>query len=260
MLRTAIGLVDRQSTITEFFLTWVYSNTDDIQANLHYLDYLRRKKQRDNARQAGKSPQPSPMEGVKQDFLVDGLDQTIGSGIPLELAAATDAEVAAKVASARARLEQVGLEKAPSTWWTQLCDAVPSRSLLQVLLALESRKASIGDLYRVWVYANTEDLAAVFDYLDYHRLKKAAEATARERAQAKADQQTDQARLEATTLASMLLAKFTQSNEPPPQLDAHQRRLLRDHPPVGWSDAESRWLEGLVGEPDPDHNGHQDDD
>ena len=33
----------RSATITELFRTWLVSNTDDIQANLHYLDYLRRK-------------------------------------------------------------------------------------------------------------------------------------------------------------------------------------------------------------------------
>jgi len=34
----------RGATITEFFLAYVYSNTDNIQANLHYLDYTRLKK------------------------------------------------------------------------------------------------------------------------------------------------------------------------------------------------------------------------
>jgi len=33
----------RSATITEFFLAYVYSNTDNIQANLHYLDYMRLK-------------------------------------------------------------------------------------------------------------------------------------------------------------------------------------------------------------------------
>ncbi|MFM7163688.1 MAG: AAA family ATPase [Planctomycetaceae bacterium] len=45
MHRLAQELKLRQSSITEFFLAYVYSNTDNIQANLHYLDYLRLKKQ-----------------------------------------------------------------------------------------------------------------------------------------------------------------------------------------------------------------------
>ncbi len=33
----------RSATISEFFLAYVYSNTDNIQANLHYLDFMRLK-------------------------------------------------------------------------------------------------------------------------------------------------------------------------------------------------------------------------
>ncbi|MFN8547434.1 MAG: AAA family ATPase [Candidatus Eisenbacteria bacterium] len=45
VLRLCEELRNRQATITEFFLAYVYSNTDNIQANLHYLDYTRLKKQ-----------------------------------------------------------------------------------------------------------------------------------------------------------------------------------------------------------------------
>lgn len=45
VLRLAEELLIRKATITEFFLAYVYSNTDNIQANLHYLDYTRLKKE-----------------------------------------------------------------------------------------------------------------------------------------------------------------------------------------------------------------------
>ncbi len=45
VLRLAEELAVRKATITEFFLAYVYSNTDNIQANLHYLDYTRLKKE-----------------------------------------------------------------------------------------------------------------------------------------------------------------------------------------------------------------------
>ena len=45
VLRLAEELRNRRATITEFFLAYVYSNTDNIQANLHYLDYTRLKKE-----------------------------------------------------------------------------------------------------------------------------------------------------------------------------------------------------------------------
>jgi CobQ/CobB/MinD/ParA family nucleotide binding protein len=45
VLRLAEELLFRKATITEFFLAYVYSNTDNIQANLHYMDYTRLKKE-----------------------------------------------------------------------------------------------------------------------------------------------------------------------------------------------------------------------
>jgi serine/threonine-protein kinase len=45
ILRLAEELAVRKATITEFFLAYVYSNTDNIQANLSYLDYNRIKKE-----------------------------------------------------------------------------------------------------------------------------------------------------------------------------------------------------------------------
>jgi hypothetical protein len=44
ILRLAEELQERNATITDFFLSYVYSNTDNIQANLHYLDYSRLRK------------------------------------------------------------------------------------------------------------------------------------------------------------------------------------------------------------------------
>jgi ATP-dependent Clp protease ATP-binding subunit ClpX len=43
IFRLAEELRNRNATIAEFFLAFVYSNTDNIQANLHYLDYKRLK-------------------------------------------------------------------------------------------------------------------------------------------------------------------------------------------------------------------------
>lgn len=44
VLRLAEELQERKATVTDFFLSYVYSNTDNIQANLHYLDYKRLRK------------------------------------------------------------------------------------------------------------------------------------------------------------------------------------------------------------------------
>ena len=50
ILRLAEELASRNATVTEFFLAYVYSNTDSIQANLLYLDYTRLKKEHDRTR------------------------------------------------------------------------------------------------------------------------------------------------------------------------------------------------------------------
>ncbi len=50
VLRLAEELLNRKATVTEFFLAYVYSNTDNIQANLHYLDYTRLKKEEERKR------------------------------------------------------------------------------------------------------------------------------------------------------------------------------------------------------------------
>lgn len=44
VVRLAEELKARRATVTDFFIAFVYSNTDNIQANLHYLDYTRLKR------------------------------------------------------------------------------------------------------------------------------------------------------------------------------------------------------------------------
>ena len=45
VLRLAEELANRKATITEFYLAYLYSGTDNIQANLCFLDYTRLKKE-----------------------------------------------------------------------------------------------------------------------------------------------------------------------------------------------------------------------
>lgn len=64
VLRLTEELANRKATITEFFLAYVYSNTDNIQANLCYLDYTRLKKEEEKkkreAAQKAKEAQSQP--------------------------------------------------------------------------------------------------------------------------------------------------------------------------------------------------------
>lgn len=52
VLRLARELASRSASITEFFLAYVYSNTDNIEANLYYLDYTRLKKEEERKKRA----------------------------------------------------------------------------------------------------------------------------------------------------------------------------------------------------------------
>jgi len=57
VLRLAEELAVRKANITDFFMAYVYSNTDNIQANLSYLDYTRLKKaEEDKKRKASQVP------------------------------------------------------------------------------------------------------------------------------------------------------------------------------------------------------------
>ena len=49
VLKVAQEIVDREATITDFFLAYVYSNTDNIQATLAYLDYTMHMKTAESA-------------------------------------------------------------------------------------------------------------------------------------------------------------------------------------------------------------------
>ncbi len=67
VLRLAEELLMRSATVTEFFLAYVYSNTQNIQANLHYLDYQRLKK-RDEERRKLEREAPEPTEPSDADL------------------------------------------------------------------------------------------------------------------------------------------------------------------------------------------------
>ncbi|WP_158633466.1 type IV secretion system DNA-binding domain-containing protein [Tautonia sociabilis] len=63
VLRLAEELAGRKSTITEFFLAYVDSRTNNLQANLHYLDFMRLKREEEEQkRKAREQSSPKPRE------------------------------------------------------------------------------------------------------------------------------------------------------------------------------------------------------
>jgi len=107
VLRLAEELAARKATITEFFIAYVYSNTDNITANLHYLDYTRLKKEEEakKKRQAAKAAQPikegaSPAAGSAKERPVLDPDAPMGFEVVLTSYGRTRLEVIKVVKSA----------------------------------------------------------------------------------------------------------------------------------------------------------------
>lgn len=65
--RLAAELAVRDATITEFFLAYVYSNTDNIQANLDYLDYSRLKKKEEAKKREASAKTQEAKEKQEQE-------------------------------------------------------------------------------------------------------------------------------------------------------------------------------------------------
>lgn len=109
VLRLAEELEVRRATITEFFLAYVYSNTDNIQANLHYLDYTRLKKEderkkREAAEERRRADaahateearkQPSEAHDIAVDVNVDGdVDGNVDGDVDADVDADVDGDV-----------------------------------------------------------------------------------------------------------------------------------------------------------------------
>ena len=66
-MRLAEELANRKATITEFFLAYVYSNTDNIQANLHYLDYTRLKKEEERKKREAAQKTPATTDAAQSN-------------------------------------------------------------------------------------------------------------------------------------------------------------------------------------------------
>lgn len=79
VLRLAEELAIRKATVTEFFLAYVYSNTDNIQANVHYLDYKRLKEEEEaRKRKAAQDKLTKESEHVTKKEPVLDLDNIFG--------------------------------------------------------------------------------------------------------------------------------------------------------------------------------------
>ena len=83
LLRLVEELRNRKASLNELWNAYLYSNTDNIKANLHYLDYVRIKKEEERRKQE-ESGQPIDTDGEPEDEDTD--DSNADEGDPEEVA------------------------------------------------------------------------------------------------------------------------------------------------------------------------------
>jgi ATP-dependent Clp protease ATP-binding subunit ClpX len=94
VLRLAEELAVRKATITEFFLCYVYSNTDNIQANLHYMDYTRLKNAEKKGREALQKAEQDRLHQAEKKRKHDAPSSAEGSPLATNLhATSRDSEI-----------------------------------------------------------------------------------------------------------------------------------------------------------------------
>jgi tetratricopeptide (TPR) repeat protein len=172
VLKLALQLVERSATIKEFFMAYVYSNTDNIRANLHYLDYTRRKKHLERIKKA-KEANTEDVE-VGDEDLRSAVNR---SEIDSLTTSHTNEEMRQKIAVNRDLLKLKEASNSAMKWWEAF--ETENQQVLQRVLWLSdqlvARKASLNEFFLAWVYSNTDDLLTNLYYFDYVRLKKAEE-------------------------------------------------------------------------------------
>jgi hypothetical protein len=180
VLRLAEELLLRKATVTEFFLAYVYSNTDNIQANLFYLDFTRLKKHEEKKKKAAaegqpfnepappRPPEPQPKEAISNTA---GWDQE---------------QILQRLASVKAQIDWDNTKDSARKWWEAFENENANRMPLVLRLAEELlvRNATITEFFLAYVYSNTDNLQANLHYLDFTRLKKEEERKKKEAAAA----------------------------------------------------------------------------
>lgn len=150
-LRLAEELRLRDATIAEFYGVYQFSSTDNIQANLHYLEYSR---VRDRLAQLTSTPAANPEA-------TDGRRAPVGP----ELARVSNL---------------IGVDEADASvreWWERYCAthaADPAR-VLGFAESILARNATISDAYVARHASKLDDEEGILSYMDYDRLRKQEE-------------------------------------------------------------------------------------
>jgi|GEM_PF-250288 len=157
LLHLAEELLSRKATIEQFFMAYVYSNTDNIQANLHFLDYTILK----NGRGAGKTDtqRDSGTSSIRDSEIISISDTTGWS----------EQKINERYEYVKGKAGYSELTGSPRKWW----DAFEAENkeqkpkILRLAEELVSRKATIEKYFLAYVYSNTDNIQANLHYLNY---------------------------------------------------------------------------------------------
>lgn len=168
VLQLAEELALRGATLEHYLDAYVFSESENIQANLAHVDYaLLRKSPWDPA---GPWPRVAAVHSRTARFT--------------DISSWPEERVRHRLA---AMLERVGLAQASDdaqTWWRALAGRLPPAALLRVVEELDMRDASVGELYRATVDGDTESIPAAIAFLEVSRIREGEKYQARQRASA----------------------------------------------------------------------------
>ena len=183
ILRLAEELKIRNATITDFFMAYVYSNTDNIQANLHYLDYTRLKKEIEKRKKEALKAAEGTSQGDER-IEINTVEETQSSleDVTTDTSNLSDQVLWDKIENIKTGLDWENTTGSARKWWESLEKDTKPVTIFRLAEALSTRQATITELFLAYVYSNTDDLQANLYYLDYTRLKKEEEKKKRKAA------------------------------------------------------------------------------
>jgi hypothetical protein len=182
VLRLTEELLNRNATITKFFFAYVYSNTDSIQANLHYMDYtcLKKEEQQKRKEQAeNDEPDQSEKSPETQNWAVKQPDIP---GRFTNVQGWTNEQILEKVEEVKAKLGWENTTESARKWWEAENEKQHQlQDVLRLAEELANRKATVAELFLAYNHSGTENIQANLYYLDYIRLKREEERKKQEK-------------------------------------------------------------------------------
>jgi tetratricopeptide (TPR) repeat protein len=169
VLQIAEELAIRGATIDDYYKAYLFSNTDNVQANLSYVDYVRLK---DTAWDGTPTWSKSSGRPLLPEGAALGFSET-GDW--------TEEQVKNRLGVLKTKLGYNAATESVRTWWTSSLESLhPPKVILRLVEELEVRAATLADLHLAQVDGATENIPAAFAYLDFTRVKLNAAQRARD--------------------------------------------------------------------------------